>query len=88
METALKAGQDYPASPAGVQTALEAGSHTAVVATEMSLHPDEASYVITATTPIGTTEEEEHHTGVQRMREEAQVAGEVDPDHAPAAAMT
>lgn len=80
---------DYPASPVGAQTALEEVSPATVVATEMSLLPDEGSCVSTAMTPTGRTDEEEHQTGIRGTREEAQAGGEVaDPDLALVVAMT
>lgn len=69
-----------PASPVGVQTALVVVSTATVVAIETSLPPDGGSCVVTATSPIRRTAEEEHHTGVRGTREKARPGGEeVDP---------
>lgn len=71
----------YPASPVGVQTALEEVSPATVAAIETSLLPDGGSCAITAMSQTGRTGEEERHTGTRGMREEAQRGGEeVDPD--------
>lgn len=73
---------EYPASPVGVQTALQEVSPAAVEATETSLLPDGGSCAITAMTPTGTTGEDERHTGLRGTRGAARPGGEeVDPDH-------
>lgn len=67
---------DYPASPVGAPTGLEEDfSPAAVVATETPHLPDEGFSGNTATTQIGTTGEEEPHTGAPGMTAEARRGG-------------
>lgn len=80
VETEPEVCPGYPASPVGVQTGLEEVTTATVVAIETPLLPDGGSCVITAMTPNGRTGEQERHTGVRGMREEARPGvEEVDP---------
>lgn len=89
MRTEPEVVPDFPASPAGAQTALEEVSPATAAAPETSPLPDGGSCATTATTPTGTTGEGERHMEVQGTREQARPGGEeADPDSALAAAMT
>lgn len=90
VETEQELLRDYPATPAGVQTAPEEVCHALLVTTETTLLPDGGSCETTATSPTGRTDEEERRTaGVRGTREEARPGGEgLHPDRELTVVMT